>query len=113
MQPIPKGDNLIAAFNELIDYINELNGQVTNFLNIQSQFNESISNHTHFENYWGLKTSINPEILIGWKKAYFQLFTQVEQGLKLNINNLNSAWKSKYVYSTGTRFINSTYHYLN
>lgn len=112
MQPIPKGENLIAAFEELIDHINELNGIVFTFLKTQQKFNDAISDHTHYTAFWGTETSLDPFLYVDHKSVLLQQFLQTEQGLKLNINNFE-AWKTKFVRSTGSRYINSFYHYLN
>jgi hypothetical protein len=112
MQPIPKGDNLVDAFDNLVEYIKELNGIVMTFLKSQQRFNDAISDHTHFSPFYGLETSLDPNLLIDHKAVSLQQFIQTEQGLKFNINNLES-WKTKYVRSTGSRYINSFYHYLN
>jgi hypothetical protein len=112
MQPIPKGDNLVAALNELVSFIDELNGQVTTFLKTQQAFNDAISTHTHYENYWAQQTSIDPKLLITQKQTALKQFLLPEQGLKFNINNLRS-WKSKYTTATNSKYINSSYHYLN
>lgn len=112
MQPIPKGDNLIKAFEELIEYIGELNGIVMTFLKSQQKFNDAISDHTHFTTFWGTETTLDPFVYVDHKAVLLQQFLQTEQGLKLNINNFES-WKTKFVRSTGSGYINSFYHYLN
>lgn len=112
MQPIPKGDNLIEAFNELVEYIKELNGVVMTFLKSQQKFNDAISDHTHFTAFWATETTIDPYLYIDHKAVLLQQFLQTEQGLKLNTNNLSS-WKTKFTFSTGSKYINSSYHYLN
>lgn len=112
MQPIPKGDNLIEAFEELVEHIKELNGVVMTFLKTQQKFNDAISDHTHFSPFYGLETSLDPFLYVDHKSVLLQQYLQTEQGLKLNTNNLE-AWKTRFVRSSGSRYINSSYHYLN
>lgn len=112
MQPIPKGDNLLLAFGDLLEHIKELNGIVMGFLKSQQKFNDAISDHTHFTPFWGMETSLDPYLYVDHKAVLLQQFLQTEQGLKLNINNLES-WKTKFTISTGSKYINSFYHYLN
>jgi hypothetical protein len=112
MQPIPKGDNLVNAFDELIEHIQELNGIVMSFLKSQQKFNDSISDHTHFSPFYGQETSLDPFLYVDHKMVLLQQFIQTETGLKFNTNNFE-AWKTKYVRSSGSRYINSSYHYLN
>jgi len=112
MQPIPKGQNLLDAFEELADFIQELCGVVTNFYESQARFNEAISDHTHFENYHALETSLDPNVCIEHKSVAIQMLNLTKQGLNLNTGNLE-AWRTKYIRDTGTKYINSFYHYLN
>jgi hypothetical protein len=112
MQPIPKGDNLVQAFDELVSYIEELNGIVMNFYLNQKRFNEALSEHTHYENFQALEASFNPEVLIEHMSISLQNLPNTEQALKSNSNNY-VAWKSKYTLSSGTKYVNSSYHFLN
>lgn len=112
MQPIPKGDNLSDALDNLITAIEDLNGLVFGFMEIQRDYNKKIAEHTHYSPFYGQESSVSPSTLIGGKQAALQIFLKIEQGLKSHINNLKS-WKTKYIYSTGTKYINSSYHYLN
>lgn len=112
MQPIPKGDNLVKAFDELVKYIQELNGLVMGFLQSQQKFNQEISDHTHFSPFWGLETSLDPYLMVKHKEISLQQLLQTEQGLKFNTNNFVS-WKSKYLAANNSNYINSSYHYLN
>lgn len=112
MQPIPKGDNLSDALDGLISTIEELNGLVFGFMEIQRDYNNVIAEHTHYSPFYGQESSPSPSTLINGKQTEIQTFVKIEQGLKSHINNLKS-WKTKYIYSTGTKYINSTYHYLN
>lgn len=112
MQPMPKGDNLVEAFDTLIDYIEELNGVVMTFLKTQQKFNDAISDHTHFSPFFGLESSLDPFLYVDHKAVLLQQYLQTEQGLKFNINNLES-WKTKFVRASGKKYINSYYHYLN
>jgi hypothetical protein len=112
MQPIPKGDNLVLALEDLNSLIQELNGVVMTFLKTQQKFNDAISDHTHFSPFYGLETSLDPFLYVDHKSVLLQQYLQTEQGLKFNINNLES-WKTRFTRSTGSKFINSYFHYLN
>jgi hypothetical protein len=112
MQPIPKGENLVDALDGLIESIEQLNGLVFGFMEIQKKYNDAISEHTHYSPFYGLEDSPSPATLISGKETALQTFLKVEQGLKSHINNLKS-WKTRYIYSTGTKYINSSYHFLN
>tara|TARA_R110000824_G_scaffold67377_5_gene174507 strand:+ start:31550 stop:32533 length:984 start_codon:yes stop_codon:yes gene_type:complete len=47
MHPIPKGNNLLKALDDIVDNINELSDIVDNFLMFQHKFNSVIMSHTH------------------------------------------------------------------
>lgn len=112
MQPMPKGKNLALALEDLVENVKELNGVVMTFLKTQQKFNDSISDHTHFSPFFGLETSLDPYLYTDHKAVLLQQFLQTEQGLKSNTNNFE-AWKTRYIRATGSRFINSFFHYLN
>lgn len=115
LQPIPKGDNLIAAFDELISRIVELNGIVNNFLNTQRKFNKKLSDHTHFS-FFAEETTIDPYTLIQHQETIIDQFLNVETALKVNVFNIANVWKNKYIVPMSTpegKYINSLYHSLN
>lgn len=112
MQPIPKGDNLVEALEELVEHIKELNGVVMTFLKTQQKFNDAISDHTHFSPFYGLETSLDPYLYVDHKSVLLQQYLQTEQGLKFNTNNLE-AWKTKFSKASGSKYINSFFHHLN
>lgn len=47
LQPIPKGEHLLRALNDIVDTINELGAIVDNFLMFQHDFNTTLMNHKH------------------------------------------------------------------
>jgi len=47
LQPIPKGENLLEALNDIVDTINELSSIVDNFLMFQHNFNAALMEHKH------------------------------------------------------------------
>ena len=47
MHPIPKGNNLLAALDDIVDNINELSAIVDNFLMFQHKFNTALMSHKH------------------------------------------------------------------
>jgi len=46
-QPIPKGNNVLRALNDIVDNINELATVVDNFLMFQHKFNTALMSHKH------------------------------------------------------------------
>lgn len=112
MQPIPKGDYLVDAFDSLITAIEDLNGLLYGFVEIQSKYNAKLAEHTHLSPFYGIESSVSAPVLIGGKEAALQMFIKTQQGLKSHINNLKS-WKTRYIFTTGAKYINSEYHFLN
>ena len=47
MHPIPKGNNLVAALDDIVDTINDLSAIVDNFLMFQHKFNSALMSHKH------------------------------------------------------------------
>jgi hypothetical protein len=47
LQPIPKGNNVLAALNDIVDNINELATTVDNFLMFQHKYNTVLMSHKH------------------------------------------------------------------
>ena len=57
LQPIPRGDNLVEAIEEINSNISELNAIVLNFMTNQTAFNAAIQAHTHAPSF-GIAPSI-------------------------------------------------------
>ena len=115
MQPIPKGDNLIAAFDELVKRVIQLNGIVANFLKTQQEYNKKLADHTHYSPFFAQETSLDPYVMVQHQNTLIQQFINVESALGKNVNNL-LVWKGKYITpisSPDSKYINSLYHFLN
>ena len=54
LEPIAKTEKLVDAFEMVIDAMNELARFTENFMNLQMQFNSSVSMHTHGITYTGI-----------------------------------------------------------
>lgn len=116
LQPIPKGDNLVAAFNELVERVVQLNGIVGNFLKTQQKFNEEISDHTHYSPFFAQQTTIDPFVFVKHQQTLIDQFLNVESALQKNVYNINVVWKNKYIVPMSTpdgKYILSRFHKLN
>jgi len=49
LQPVPRGELLVAALDEIIDRISQLSDTMYNMWEVQSRFNAVLKDHTHFE----------------------------------------------------------------
>ncbi len=57
LQPMVKGNNLIDLLKAIIEKVDEVQNNLTNFMNIQKNINDILSKHTHQSNKAGLATS--------------------------------------------------------
>jgi|694.fasta_scaffold148840_2 hypothetical protein len=113
LQPIPKGDNLVKAINELLEQVLALNGIVDQFMKAQKIMNDELTNHTHYSPFYGLISSPSPEALPAGITTSLKMLAKVEQQLSFHVVNLMS-YRTKYLFASSTdTYINSSYHYLN
>jgi hypothetical protein len=57
LQPLVKGDSLAKALSELSDVVNDLNGILLTFLDMQMKFNDAVTNHTHNSPFFAAPTT--------------------------------------------------------
>ena len=90
LQPIPKGNNVLEALNDIVDTINELSTIVDNFLMFQHNFNAALMEHKHpspTSMAIGTLASGNPTALAGGETlpsfdCLTAGFTAITKGLK-------------------------------
>ena len=113
LQPIPKGANLVSAFNALVKHVSDLNKVVTGFLTYQMQLNETISQHTHKSPFDGKYTN-QSEILQLIKGPYImkELQGKVDTSLETNRKELQE-FKRMFLVDDGPRYINSKHNNTN
>jgi hypothetical protein len=112
LQPIVLGKNLETALKSLHDRLQDIVSHIKNYVIIQNKFNEQISDHTHFSPFYAQKTSIDPKVMMEAKKAAIKTFTNVEDQLMKDCNNLTS-WLSTYLVNNKNNYINSKYNFSN
>ena len=114
LQPIPKGDNLVAAFNALVKHVSDLNKIVTGFLNYQMQLNKTIAQHTHESPFAGYFTH-QSELLELIKGPYImkELQGKVDTSLEVNRKELQE-FKTKFLENNNDNlYINSKHNNTN
>ena len=115
MQPIPKGDNLVAAFEGVCLLISKLNGIVQSFVNFQREYNIELAKHQHKSPFFGLDTSVPPEVIQSHITTLQNFFNNLDTDLGLHSYDI-SRWQMDYIVpisSPTARYINSLYHTLN
>lgn len=108
IQPLVKGNNLKEVLIEITEKLNNTIGILSNFVKMQMEFNNSISNHTHLSPFFGQPTSPSPAL--------------VTEGIKLQIDNFKDNVSSlmaakanlvgiqvNYLQDTGEKYINSSF----
>ena len=114
LQPIPKGDNLVSAFNALVKHVSDLNKIVTGFLLYQMQLNKTIAQHTHKSPFAGKHTE-QSQVLQLIKGPYImkELQGKVDTSLKTNREELQEFKRLFLENSDDNRYINSKHNNTN
>jgi hypothetical protein len=113
MQPIPKGDNLGKALEELAKQLDLLSGIVVNFVQIQNKYNNMVALHTHISPFYGI--TVPPSIDLQPANIEQNLSTiseTINDTLEFKMGYLNK-FKNDYLTSTSETYINSRFHHLN
>ena len=98
LEPLVKGDKLVAALNQLVNHVDKLNGIVDNMLMIQMQFNSVLTCHFHQSPLFGLPTSPSiPVIPIGISTMVNHML-QTKMSLVMNKINLQT-YRANYITS--------------
>jgi hypothetical protein len=111
-QPIPLGDNLVHALNNLSKKLDELTGIVYAFNTKQMQFNKTLGEHFHQSPFYGMATS--PSITAGPHsvETIISQFSLVSQQL-FNLKNNIGSFQSKYLKKGSDNYINSDHNTTN
>ena len=113
LEPLVKGDKLVAALNQLVNHVDKLNGIVDNMLMIQMQFNAVLTCHFHQSPLFGLPTSPSiPVIPIGISTMVNHML-QTKMSLVMNKINLQT-YRANYITSGHSeKWILSRYNNVN
>ena len=104
LQPIPKGDNLVEAIEEINNNISKLNAIVLNFMTNQAAFNAAIQAHTHAPSF-GIAPSIELQP-VGTLIAG-QMAINIPK-LWLNKVNMEVVFGMNYLYPLSNKWICGT-----
>ena len=112
LQPLIKGENLVAALDELATQLDDLRQRFDEFVNIQSDYNTAVSMHTH--------PLFPPPAAIVSQPPYFDLPAPTISFLVKRFVNISSfawpatqnisTWKTNYLQPTGDRWICSRFN---
>lgn len=113
MQPIPKGDNLAKALEDIAKQLDILSGLFINFVEIQNKYNNYVAMHTHISPFFGI--TVPPSIDLQPANIEQNISTvseTISDTLEFKMGYLNK-FKNDYLSSTSDFYINSRFHHLN
>lgn len=111
LQPIPKGNNVVEAFERLAEHVKNLTGLVENLLTIQMKMNNTLTSHTHIGNL-GYPTSPSIEAATAGIISSIQHVSQDLIQLPLHRTNIEM-FKMNYLKPFGKKYINSRHNNTN
>jgi len=113
MQPIPKGDNLSKALEELAKQLDLLSGIVVNFVQIQNKYNNMVALHTHISPFYGITVPPSIDLQPANIEQNLSIISEtISDTLEFKMGYLNK-FKNDYLSSTSETYINSRFHHLN
>lgn len=112
LQPIPKGNNLVQAFESMTGLLENLSGIVSTFLSSQQQFNSSAGTHFHTSPFFGSPTKPSSTLASAATQAQANQTQDCTVGLQKLKSNI-AAFKNNHLRPSGDCWVNSRYHQLN
>ena len=112
LQPIPKGDNLVFAINELTDLVNDLSGLLNAFAIQQDAFNIATMTHWHYSPFYGVATIPSDTLMDQGLQTLQNHFQDITMGLLDFTKNL-ALYRDTYTMPHGNLFINSKFNKVN
>jgi len=99
-QPMVKGKNLIACFNDLAEQIQNLNKILSGFIENQMKFNKKVQKHSHHGAFYGIKGLPDFEVILAGAKLGIDMFTKTKKdqmGHKFSLTE----WSARYLLPSG------------
>ena len=112
LQPMVKGDNLVAAMDRIVFHMDKLNGIVDSLLMAQMTFNTQLGSHFHISPFFGAPTSPSPVLIAGSVKTMMEHLFQTKRSLITHKTNL-AFFRQTYLRPYGERYINSRFNNTN
>lgn len=113
MQPIPKGANLVKAFNHLSRQLDSITGIISTFVRMQMEFNNYVTLHTHIENFYGLPGYPSKDL----PGPNINMNIDIMEETLRDIMEYKSIWlnefRNTFLSTSSAYYINSKYHHLN
>tara|TARA_R100000152_G_C6781429_1_gene215902 strand:+ start:3205 stop:4233 length:1029 start_codon:yes stop_codon:yes gene_type:complete len=100
VQPMVKGNNLIACFEELAEQVQNLNIILSGFMENQMKFNKKVQKHSHHGAFYGLKGLPDFEVILAGAKLGIDMFTKTKKDQLAHKFNLTD-WSARYLKPSG------------
>lgn len=113
LQPIPKGQNLHKALEDIARQLDGLSGAFVTYVNMQMEWNNFMATHTHTENFYGLPGYPSKDMICPNIDLNFEVLEKTIQDIaKFKMQYLTN-FRSTYLNPGSDIFINSRFHRLN
>jgi len=113
IQPMVKGNNMVAAMTKLTDHVAKLNGIVARMLEIQHEFNSSLKGHFHLSPFFGKPTTMPDPATVGvGTKTLVNHLTKTKTSLTMHKAALGT-FRINYLSQVGEKYINSRFNQVN
>lgn len=110
LQPMVKGDNLLEILKLLVQRLEDVQANLSNFMKTQKELNDIFSMHTHQSSAPGGPTS--PIVGFEQHAKGFELLTKVLPNFIFNMANLAKI-DGDYFAATNPKYINSIFNRVN
>ena len=111
LQPLVKGENLVLALGEIIDYVTQLTGIVTLLQHSYGQILASLATHVHVSTAPGTPVSPSPD-LAAMVLTQIGNMTMIASDMVTHQKN-SVMLKGQYLFPAGEGYINSKYNTTN
>ena len=109
LQPLIKGENLIAALDELATQVEDLQKRFDNFVNVQTDYNSRIATHVHPLPIPVAPTLPSIELIPFYITYQIQRFVNITSFAWPSTQNI-STWKTNYLKPEGDKWICSRFN---
>lgn len=113
MQPIPKGENLKLALEEILELLNQLSGLFIEYVTMQTDLNHYFASHTHLETFYGNQGIPSIDLASPLCINNLEIMDHILGGVDSFLRNNLNIVKNKYITPGSEKYINSSYHFLN
>jgi hypothetical protein len=113
MQPIPKGINLKDSLEDIAVQLDSISGVLATFVNMQMEFNNYVTIHTHIENFYGLPGIPSKDLPGPNIGMNFDIFEKTMKDITNFKMQYLPFFRKTYLDPESPRYINSRYHNLN